>query len=156
MKKSTLRRLQAQTNNEATASNLNRVMGKRDARIISSITGEEAEKYLASVIKQTKAEFRKQFEERSFGRFIDAKAVRLVIASFTIDDVEAVKTCTGTIDTRKLVAKAVAKADKAAKAEAAKAERKAQAEATKEAKAAAKAIDKAAETALASILEEAA
>jgi hypothetical protein len=146
MKKSTLKRLQAQTSTEATASNLNKVMGKRDARQVVNMDTETETAYLAKWRKAAAAEFKIQFEAATW-LDIDTKAARAEIKALSLDDIEAAKGVTGSVDVRKLVAKAVGRATAAKR----KAERKAQAaadrEATKQAQAEAKAIDKAAEQA---------
>lgn len=146
MKKSTLRRLQAQTTTEATASNLNKVMGKRDARQVSTMDTETETAYLAKWRKAAALEFKAQFEAETWLN-IDTKAARAEIKTLSVGDIEAAKSATGSIDVRKLVSKAVGRATAAKR----KAERKAQAEATKaatkQAKAEAKAIDRAAEQA---------
>ena len=146
MKKSTLKRLQAQTNTKATASNLNKVMGKRDARQVANMDTETETAYLAKYRKAAAAEFKIQFEAATW-LDIDTKAARAEIKALTIDDIEAAKDVTGAVSVRKLVSKAVGRATAAKR----KAERKAQAaadrEATKQARAAAKAIDRAAEQA---------
>lgn len=146
MKKSTLRRLQAQTSTEATASNLNRIQGKRDARNIVSMDNEAAADYVKKIVKATGAEFTRQFEAAQW-LGVDTKAVRMQIKSITIDDIEGAKTVTGTVDVRKLVSKAVARVNSARiKAEKA-AEKAAQSEADKQARAEARRIEKAAEKA---------
>jgi len=146
MKKSTLKRLQAQTNTEATASNLNKVMGKRDARQIANMDTETETAYLSKWRKAAAAEFKLQFEAATWLN-IDTKAARAEIKALSLDDIEAAKSATGSVDVRKLVSKAVGRVTAAKR----KAERKAQAasdrESTKQAKAEAKAIDKAAEQA---------
>lgn len=146
MKKSTLKRLQAQTTTEATASNLNKVMGKRDARQVANMDTETETAYLAKWRKAAAAEFKIQFEAATW-LDIDTKAARAEIKALSINDIEAAKDVAGSVSVRKLVAKAVGRATAAKR----KAERKAQAEAereaTKAAKAEAKAIDKAAEAA---------
>lgn len=146
MKKSTLRRLQAQTTTEATASNLNKVMGKRDARQVANMDTDTEAAYLAKWRKAAALEFKTQFEAAAW-LDIDTKAARAEIKALSLDDIEAAKSATGSIDVRKLVSKAVGRATAAKR----KAERKAQAaadrEATKQAKAEAKAIDRAAEQA---------
>jgi hypothetical protein len=146
MKKSTLKRLQAQTTNEATASNLNKVMGKRDARQVANMDNETEIAYLAKWRKAAAAEFKIQFEAATW-LDIDTKAARAEIKALSLDDIEAAKDITGAVSIRKLVSKAVGRATAAKR----KAERKAQAaaerEATKQAKAERKAIDKAAEQA---------
>lgn len=146
MKKSTLKRMQAQTTNEASASNLNRIQGKRDARNIVGMDNEAAADYVKKIVKATGAEFTRQFEAAQW-LGVDTKAVRLQIKSITIDDIEGVKTVTGTVDVRKLVSKAVARVNSARiKAEKA-AEKAAQSEADKQARAEARKIEKAAEKA---------
>ena len=152
MKKSTLRRYAAQTNNEATASNLNKVMGKRDARQVLNMDAEAETAYLEKWIRAAKKEFKTQFESRSMGREINAKAVREILAALTIDDIETAKGVTGSVDVRKLVSKAVAKADRNAAKAADKAQRDAERETAKAAKAQQRSIDKGAEVALASML----
>lgn len=146
MKKSTLRRMQALTTTEATASNLNKVMGKRDARQIAIMDTETETSYLAKWRKAAALEFKAQFEAATWLN-IDTKAARAAIKALSLDDIEAAKSVTGAVDVRKLVSKAVGRATAAKR----KAERKAQAaaerEATKQAKAEAKAIDRAAEQA---------
>lgn len=146
MKKSTLKRLSAQTSTEATASNLNKVMGKRDARQVVNMDTETETAYLAKWRKAAAAEFKVQFEAATW-LDIDTKAARAEIKALSIDDIEAAKDITGAVCVRKLVSKAVGRATAAKR----KAERKAQGaaerEATKQAKAEAKAIDKAAEAA---------
>ena len=146
MKKSTLKRLQAQTGTEATASNLNKVMGKRDARQVVNMDTEAEADYLAKWRKAAAAEFKIQFEAATW-LDVDTKAARAEIKALSLNDIEAAKSATGSIDVRKLVSKAVGRATAAKR----KAERKAQAEAgreaTKQAKAEAKAIDRAAEQA---------
>ena len=146
MKKSTLKRLQAQTGTEATASNLNKVMGKRDARQVVNMDTETETAYLAKWRKAAAAEFKLQFEAATW-LDIDTKAARAEIKALSLDDIEAAKDVTGAVSVRKLVSKAVGRATAAKR----KAERKAQAaadrEATKQAKAEAKAIDRAAEQA---------
>lgn len=146
MKKSTLKRLQAQTTTEATASNLNKVMGKRDARQVSTMDTDTGTAYLAKWRKAAALEFKAQFEAAAW-LDIDTKAARAEIKALSLDDIEAAKSATGSIDVRKLVSKAVGRATAAKR----KAERKAQAAAeraaTKQAKAEAKAIDKGAEAA---------
>jgi len=136
MKKSTLKRLQAQTSTEATASNLNKVMGKRDARKVVNMDTETEAAYLAKWRKAAAAEFKIQFEAATW-LDIDTKAARAEIKALSLDDIEAAKGITGSVDVRKLVSRAVGRANDAKR----KAERKAQAEAE------AKAIDKAAEQA---------
>lgn len=59
MKKSTLKRLQAQTGTEATASNLNKVMGKRDARQVVNMDTEAVGRATAA---KRKAERKAQAE----------------------------------------------------------------------------------------------
>ena len=144
MKKSTLKRLQTTT--EATASNLNKVMGKRDARQVANMDTDTEAAYLAKWRKAAAAEFKVQFEAATW-LDIDTKAARAEIKALSLDDIEAAKFATGSVDVRKLVSKAVGRVTAAKR----KAERKAQAEATKaatkQAKAVAKAIDKAAEQA---------
>jgi len=152
MKKSTLRRYAAQTTNEATASNLNRIIGKRDARQVLCMDAETETAYLEKVRKAVKNEFKAQFESRSMGREINAREVREIIAALTIDDIETAKSVTGSIDIRKLVSKAVAKADRNAAKAADKAQRDAERETAKAAKAEQRSIDKGAEVALASML----
>lgn len=146
MKKSTLKRLQAQTSTEATASNLNKVMGKREARQVVNMDTDTEAAYLAKYRKAAAAEFKIQFEAATW-LDIDTKAARAEIKALSLDDIEAAKGVTGTLDVRKLVSKAVGRATAAKR----KAERKAQAaaerETAKQAKAEAKAIDKAAEKA---------
>ena len=146
MKKSTLKRLQAQTSTEATAYNLNKVMGKRDARQVATMDTDTETDYLAKWRKAAALEFKAQFEAATWLE-IDTKAARAEIKALSLDDIEAAKSATGTVDVRKLVSKAVGRATAAKR----KAERKAQAEAereaTKQAKAERKAIDRAAEQA---------
>lgn len=142
MKKSTLKRLRAQTTNEASASNLNRIQGKRDARNIICMDNEAAADYVKKIVKATGAEFTRQFEAAQW-LGVDTKAVRLQIKSFSIDDIEAAKTVTGIVDVRKLVSKAVARVNAAR----IKAEKAAQSEADKQARAEARKIEKAAEKA---------
>lgn len=146
MKKSTLKRLQAQTSTEATASNLNKVMGKRDARQVVNMDTDTEAAYLARYRKAVAAEFKIQFEAATW-LDIDTKATRAEIKALSIDDIEAAKDVTGAVSVRKLVAKAIGRATAAKR----KAERKAQAaadrEATKQARDEAKAIDRAAEKA---------
>lgn len=146
MKKSTLKRLQAQTTTEATASNLNKVMGKRDARQVINMDTDTEAAYLAKWRKAAATEFKTQFEAAAW-LDIDTKAARAEIKALSLDDIEAAKSTTGLVDMRKLVSKAVGRATAAKR----KAERKAQAaaerEAAKKAKAEAKAIDRAAEQA---------
>lgn len=146
MKKSTLKRLQAQTSTEATASNLNKVMGKRDARQVVNMDTETETAYLAKWRKAAAAEFKLQFEAATW-LDIDTKAARAEIKALSLDDIEAAKDVTGAVSVRKLVSKAVGRATAAKR----KAERKAQAaaerETAKRAKAEAMSIDKAAERA---------
>lgn len=142
MKKSTLKRLSAQTTNEATASNLNRIQGKRDARNIVGMDNEAAADYVKKIVKATGAEFTRQFEAAQW-LGIDTKAIRLQIKSITIYDIEGAKTGTGTVDVRKLVSKAVARVN----SDRIKAEKAAQREADKQARAEARKIEKAAEKA---------
>lgn len=146
MKKSTLKRLQAQTSSEATASNLNKVMGKRDARQVANMDTDTEAKYVKLYINRALAEFKAQFEAATW-LDIDTKAARAEIKALSLDDIEAAKDVTGAVSVRKLVSKAVGRATAAKR----KAERKAQSaanrEATKQAKAEAKAIDRAAEQA---------
>ena len=146
MKKSTLKRLQAQTSTEATASNLNKVMGKRDARQIVNMDTETETAYLSKYRKAAAAEFKLQFEAATW-LDIDTKAARAEIKALSLADIEAAKDVTGAVSVRKLVSKAVGRATAAQR----KAERKAQAAAEREAakatKAEAKAIDRAAEQA---------
>lgn len=146
MKKSTLKRMQAQTSTEATTSNLNKVMGKRDARQVLNMDAEAEADYLTKWRKAAAAEFKIQFEDATW-LDIDTKAARAEIKALSLNDIEAAKSATGSIDVRKLVSKAVGRATAAKR----KAERKAQAESEREtakaAKAEAKAIDKAAEAA---------
>ena len=126
MKKSTLKRLQAQTSTEATASNLNRIMGKRDARQVVNMDTDTEADYIAKWRKAAAAEFKIQFEAATW-LDIDTKAARAEIKALNIGDIEAAKSVTGSIDVRKLVAKAVGRATAAKR----KAERKAQASAAK-------------------------
>jgi hypothetical protein len=146
MKKSTLKRLQAQTSTEATASNLNKVMGKRDARQVVNMDTETETQYLTKWRKAAAAEFKIQFEAATW-LDIDTKVARAEIKALSLDDIEAAKDVTGAVSIRKLVSKAVGRATAAKR----KAERKAQAaaerEATKQSKAERKAIDRAAEQA---------
>jgi hypothetical protein len=146
MKKSTLKRLQAQTSTEATASNLNKVMGKRDARQVANMDTETETAYLSKYRKAAAAEFKLQFEAATW-LDIDTKAARAEIKALSLDDIEAAKDVTGAVSVRKLVSKAVGRATAAKR----KAERKAQAaadrEATKQAKTETRAIDRAAEQA---------
>jgi hypothetical protein len=146
MKKSTLKRLQAQTSTEATASNLNKVMGKRDARQVVNMDTETETAYLSKYRKAAAAEFKIQFEAATW-LDIDTKAARAEIKALSLDDIEAAKDVTGAVSVRKLVSKAVGRATAAKR----KAERKAQAaadrEATKQAKTETRAIDRAAEQA---------
>lgn len=109
MKKSTLKRLQAQTSNEATASNLNKVMGKRDARQVANMDTEATASYLAKWRKAAAAEFKIQFEAATW-LDIDTKAARAEIKALSLDDIEAAKGVTGSVDVRKLVSKAVGRA----------------------------------------------
>lgn len=142
MKKSTLKRLQAQTTTEATASNLNKVMGKRDARQVANMDTDTEAGYLAKWRKAAAAEFKTQFEAATW-LDIDTKAARAEIKALSIGDIESAKSATGSIDVRKLVSKAVGRATAAKR----KAQAAADREATKQAKAEAKAIDRAAEQA---------
>lgn len=146
MKKSTLKRMQAQTTTEATAANLNKVMGKRDARQVANMDTDTETAYLAKWRKAAAAEFKAQFEAATW-LDIDTKGARTEIKALSLDDIEAAKSATGSIDVRKLVSKAVGRAAAAKR----KAERKAQAAAERETakatKAEAKAIDRAAEAA---------
>jgi len=123
MKKSTLRRLNATTTTEATASNLNKIMAKRDARTVSTMDTDTEAKTVAKFVKLALTEFKNQFEAAMWLN-IDTKATRAQIKSITIDDIEATKTATGTPDVRKLVSRAVARAEaikrREAKKEAAK------------------------------------
>lgn len=135
MKKSTLKRLQAQTSTEATASNLNKVMGKRDARQVVNMDTETENQYLTKWRKAAAVEFKLQFEAATW-LDVDTKAARAEIKALSLDDIETAKDITGAVSVRKLVSKAVGRATAAKR----KAERKAQAAA----KAEAKAIDKAA------------
>lgn len=134
MKKSTIRRANAQTSNQLTAANLNRVCGKIDARRVLNMDDETAADYLETNRRRVRALFKTMYEARTWCN-IDAKAVRLYIAQLTADDIETAKTATGTIDAAKLVNKAIARAAAAARKEAAKEARK---QATSEAKAARK------------------
>ena len=127
MKKSTLRRLNATTTTEATASNLNRIMGKRDARQVVNMDTDTEAATVAKFVKLALTEFKNQFEAAMW-LSIDTKATRAQIKAITMDDIEATKTATGTPDVRKLVSKAVAKAEAIKR-------REAKAKATKEAKA---------------------
>lgn len=133
MKKSTLRRLQAQTTTEATASNLNKVMGKRDARQVVNMDTDTETAYVAKWRKAAAFEFKIQFEAATW-LDIDTKATRAQIKAITMADIEAIKSVTGTPDVRKLVSKAVAKAEATKRKEA-----------TKAAKAVAKSVDTASE-----------
>lgn len=142
MRKSTLKRLQAKTNTEATASNLNKVMGKRDARQVVNMDTETETAYLAKWRKAAAAEFKTQFEAATW-LDIDTKAARAEIKALSLADIEAAKDVTGAVSVRKLVSKAVGRATAAKR----KAQAAAKKEATKQAKAEAKAIDKAAEQA---------
>lgn len=146
MKKSTLKRLQAQTSTEATASNLNKVMGKRDARQVANMDTETETAYLSKWRKAAAAEFKIQFEAATW-LDIDTKAARTEIKALSLDDIEAAKGATGSIDVRKLVSKAVGRATAAKRKAERKAQTAAEREATKQAKAEARAIDKAAEQA---------
>ena len=142
MKKSTLKRMSAQTTTEATASNLNRIMGKRDARQIANMDTDTEAAYLAKWRKAAALEFKAQFEAATW-LDIDTKAARAEIKALSLDDIEAAKDVTGAVSVRKLVSKAVGRATAAKR----KAERKAQAEAAKQARDEARAIDRAAEQA---------
>lgn len=144
MKKSTLKRLQAQTTNETSVSNLNKVAGKKDARTIVSMDKNEAEDYLKHAIATAKKTFKSMYENRTWVK-VDASKVRSILNDTTIENIETVKTCTGVIDWKKLVNKAVAKAAK-----------EAQKEAQKEAKKQERQNEKDSEKALSCILEEAA
>ena len=155
MKKSTLKRLQAQTTNETSISNLNKVAGKKDARIIVNFTQEEESEYLKKAVATAKKTFKTMYENRTWIN-VDASKVRSILNNTTIENIETVKTCTGTIDWVKLVNKAVAKAAKEAQKEAQKEEKEAQKEAQKEAKKQEKQNEKDSEKALSCILEEAA
>lgn len=155
MKKSTIRRANAQTDNKMNAANLNRVAGKMDARRVLNMDTETAADYVEAARRRVRGLFKTMFEGRTWAN-VDAKAVRVYIADLTADDIETAKTATGTIDYIKLVNKAVARAAAAARKEAAKEERKQANETAKAARKEAKAADRAAEIAAASILEEAA
>lgn len=151
MKKSTLKRLQAQTTNETSVSNLNKVAGKKDARTIVSMDKSEADDYLKHAIATAKKTFKSMYEDRTWIN-VDASKVRSILNDTTIENIETVKTCTGVIDWKKLVNKAVAKAAK----EAQKEENQKAKEAAKEAKKQEKQNEKDSEKALSCILEEAA
>lgn len=152
MKKSTISRANAQTNNQMTAANLNRVAGKMDARRVLNMDTETAADYVEAARRRVRRQFKTMYEGRTWTN-VDAKAVRLYINQITIDDVEAAKTATGTIDYTKLVNKAVAKAAAAAHKEAAREERKQATEQAKAARKEEKQADKAAEIALNSIID---
>lgn len=151
MKKSTLKRLQAQTTNETSVSNLNKVAGKKDARTIVSMDKSEADDYLKHAIATAKKTFKSMYENRTWIK-VDASKVRSILNDTTIENIETVKTCTGVIDWKKLVNKAVARAAK----EAQKEENQKAKEAVKEAKKQEKQNEKDSEKALSCILEEAA
>lgn len=155
MKKSTLKRLQAQTTNETSVSNLNKVAGKKDARTIVSMDKSEADAYLKHAIATAKKTFKSMYENRTWVN-VDASKVRSILNDTTIENIETVKTCTGVIDWKKLVNKAVAKAAKEAQKEAQKEESQKAKEAAKEAKKQEKQNEKDSEKALSCILEEAA
>ena len=151
MKKSTLRRLQAQTTNETSVSNLNKVAGKKDARTIVNMDKNETEDYLKHAIATAKKTFKSMYENRTWVN-VDASKVRSILNDTTIENIESVKTCTGVIDWKKLVNKAVAKAAKEAQKEAQKEEN----QKAKEAKKQERQNEKDSEKALSCILEEAA
>lgn len=94
MKKSTLKRLQAQTSTEATASNLNKVMGKRDARQVVTMDTETETAYLSKWRKAALAEFKTQFEAAAW-LDIDTKAARAEIKALSLSDIETAKSATG-------------------------------------------------------------
>ena len=146
MKKSTLRRLNATTTTEATASNLNRIMGKKDARIVATMDTDTEAATVAKFVKLALTEFKNQFEAATWLN-VDTKAVRSNIKATTLGDIEATKSVTGTPDVRKLVSKAVAKAEAARRKAEARERKAAEAAANKATKAVAKAIEKAAEKA---------
>lgn len=146
MKKSTQKRLQAQTSTEATASNLNKIMGKRDARQVTNMDTDTEAAYLAKWRKAAAAEFKVQFEAATW-LDIDTKAARAEIKALSLNDIEATKAVTGSVDVRKLVSKAVGRVTAAKRKAERKAQSEAEREAAKQAKAKAKAIDKAAEAA---------
>ena len=133
MKKSTLKRLSAQTTTEATASNLNRIMGKRDARNVATMDTDTEAATVAKFVKLALTEFKNQFEAATWLN-VDTKATRAQIKAITMADIEATKSVTGTPDVRKLVSRAVAKAEAMKRKEA-----------TKAAKAVAKSVDTASE-----------
>lgn len=151
MKKSTIRRYEAQTTNKMTAANLNKVAGKIDARTIVNMDKSEADDYLKHAIATAKKTFKSMYENRTWVN-VDASKVRAILNDTTIENIETVKTCTGVIDWKKLVNKAVAKAAK----EAQKEENQKVKEAAKEAKKQEKQNEKDSEKALSCILEEAA
>lgn len=155
MKKNTLRRLQAQTTNETSITNLNKVAGKKDARTIVNMDKNEAEDYLKHAIATAKKTFKSMYENRTWVK-VDASKVRAILNETSIENIEAVKTCTGVIDWKKLVNKAVAKAAKEAQKEAQKEERQKANEAAKEARKQERQNEKDSEKALSCILEDAA
>ena len=129
MKKSTLRRLTAQTTNEATASNLNKLMGKQAARNINRLEDNEGSRldYLSQVIADCKKQLKKDFEARQYVT-INLKATREQINNLTLADVESALSGNGVINYRTLVNKCIGRVTTKERAEQRKAERKAERE----------------------------
>lgn len=129
MKKSTIKKMQQTTTNEATFQNLQRLGGKQAARQINRFEDNESSRrdYLAHVIAQVKKQLKADFENRQYIA-VNLKATRAEINALTLSDVETATSGNGVINYRTLVNKCIGRVTTKERAEQRRAERKAERE----------------------------